>query len=732
MKATEGSSSEEGAMNRMQTFLADLCPDEEMSNLWLRTVLLALVVYAVSLILRYQELPNLMLPQVRLGDEVIQNTHDSYFWLAGAQGIGRATGSFLSELAAFTSSTFGLNVGMAGIVLPAFVAPLLGVVLFFWGRLLGGPVAGFAAGIMVNLAPGYWARTRLGYYDTDLFTVLIPIVGTLGLGLWLSRHIRNSWLPSWDVHREKVYSVGPLGLLVFAAIVRGGGLIHGYTLSLNKAAFLIAAFLLLVCGRKGVRPKGLVELMLFGLAAFAQVKGVSNWIMLAGAAGLTVAYVYVPRVKERLATNLWTAAAVFGAGMLLCKFDFLYDAIRLNILVYLKPVAAASAGADAASYPSITQSVREAKNADFSQLPWRVMYEGALFWVGIAGAFVLMAIRPVFVLMTPCLGLGIASVYLGLRFSMFAAPAVALGSAVLLYWTIACFMRGKKYEQLVQLAAQLVIVGVVLFHANGFISQYLRPSPIMTAPFASNLKQLHGKVPADSSVWIWWDWGYATQYFSQLETPSDGGKHYGQDIYATALAYTTPSFRQANHMIRYSAMHDHNLGNAWKRWSGERVDALVRELDTNNIKLEKVSPQYIVVSWETLSLGGWISYYGSWNYTKKRGKKYTNMQFAQQMSVDLKKGVLKAKNGNTMAVSSVDYVSKKGYLKRNYPANTGQHYLLNQVMGFQFILGDKAYDSVLRKLLIDNPQDPELKKYFKLIQHTDPVVRIYEVRQDVP
>ncbi len=60
--------------------------------------------------------------------------------------------------------------------LPAVIGPLAGIPIFFFVRRYAGNLPGMFAGILVVLAPFYFARTVPGFYDTDMFNISFPVL----------------------------------------------------------------------------------------------------------------------------------------------------------------------------------------------------------------------------------------------------------------------------------------------------------------------------------------------------------------------------------------------------------------------------------------------------------------------------------------------------------------------------------------------------------------------------
>ena len=60
--------------------------------------------------------------------------------------------------------------------LPAFVGPISGIIVYLFVRRFTNEYGGFAAGLLVVTVPFYFLRTIPGWFDTDMFNVLFPIL----------------------------------------------------------------------------------------------------------------------------------------------------------------------------------------------------------------------------------------------------------------------------------------------------------------------------------------------------------------------------------------------------------------------------------------------------------------------------------------------------------------------------------------------------------------------------
>jgi hypothetical protein len=228
--------------------------------------------------------------------------------------------------------------------------------------------------------------------------------------------------------------------------------------------------------------------------------------------------------------------------------------------------------------PSVLMSVRE--NAVFprGRLIEMTAFHGSIAILGVAGCVWAMVKRPVLLAFLPLLLLGPAAAKLGIRYAMYAAPALGMGAALTLSWVTA---RSPRWR--------FVALGVLLCAVVGLAGQSAldcRPKPVVGRAYAGALIEARESMPADATLWQWWDFGYATQYYARRATYGDGGNHNGHLLLNLARVHMAQTPERA-----------------------ARVMAGTRQSDN----------QYLVVSWDALPLSPWIHYFGTWDTDAGRG-----------------------------------------------------------------------------------------------------------------
>ena len=272
--------------------------------------------------------------------------------------------------------------------------------------------------------------------------------------------------------------------------------------------------------------------------------------------------------------------------------------------------------------------------------------------------------------------------------------------------------------------------------------------PILNRRHADALRTLRTATPENAMIWHWWDWGYATHHFARRHTIADGAAHGGPSLYLPAAVYATADPRFARQLIKYTAARGNVPGNVFKDLTSDQAAALVTWLNNpQNPLIQADGKQYIIVSFDMLNLGFWISTFGSWNFVTKEGRGYAISIVPQALSYRLDTGEVVIKNtGVTVPAASIDifadgqldhrnYVTAPEYLPDNAAIRAWRedmdrrrnvHFLFNKVTGEKLVVDDRMYNTMLVQLLIGDPANQNFAPYFRLI-YDNVFCRIYEV-----
>ncbi|HHD79231.1 MAG TPA: peptide-binding protein, partial [Epsilonproteobacteria bacterium] len=154
---------------------------------WREITLLILIAYAFSFAIRliwiwqFKDNPNFM-----WNDQLMINTNDGYFFasaveylLTGAHADNPRVSIALDSYPGMVYASYYLTrftpMSLETVILyaPSIIASLVVIPIILTGRLLRLTWVGFFAALLGSIAWSYYNRTMIGYYDSDMFSVLL-------------------------------------------------------------------------------------------------------------------------------------------------------------------------------------------------------------------------------------------------------------------------------------------------------------------------------------------------------------------------------------------------------------------------------------------------------------------------------------------------------------------------------------------------------------------------------
>ncbi|MDO9582817.1 MAG: STT3 domain-containing protein [Desulfomicrobium sp.] len=657
--------------------------------------------------------------------ERLMATHDAYAWLAGAKDIGNYTGNPFSSLLAFLHHVTGMELSEVGFWSPVMLVPLLAVPACLLAWSLGRPEGGLAFGILVTSGLGFLVRTRLGFCDTDLISLLFPLSVSCFLAAWLIRMRESAQRPA-ALSISDALPAAAIGLLGWIGVYSYPGNVSLMFTTCVLGAALI--FLFVPAERREGAATGL-------LLVFAMT--------FAGLIGTLLAGVWmIWRMRgPALSTNFRLLGWVLVVAVVLVLADTHEKVwwIVQRLFFYAKTSAPDLVNATTAiRLPEIAQSVREAQNLDWGLLGPRMGGNWVVFVLGLFGFGFAAWRRPVLLLFLPYLALGIASVKLGNRFAMYGTVAIGMG----LGFGVSELMVVLKQSQGRRWIAQLTVACVALWPSAQFMSE-VQPVPVLPKVYAETFMELRDTVEPDALLWQWWDYGYAAQYYAERASMGDGGRQTGPWLYPLARVHCTDSSAHARSMIQYFG---HVVQREGRKSSADPVISLLAgnpvaelmqmdaplardfldNLRANPQSWPEAPPQYLILSWENLRLASWISYYGNWDIASGSSSPGKIQQVRGEIRLDSAAGLLVI-NGNSTPVDSMDVVEAEGAKHFQWPHGTGTHVVINQMSRQVFLMDAKIYRSMMVQMLLRPASD--FSDEFSLVVDNYPWARAYKVRQ---
>lgn len=695
-----------------------------------------LITYLLGVSLRLWEANFWNNPAYYLDGEPLMATHDAYAWLAGAIDVGRLTGRPMSLLLKYLSLITGIKVATLNFWLPAIIAPLACLPVILICKLFEQVEAGLLAGSITILGSGYLLRTRLGYGDTDILTLFLPLSFCWGLILWLKPfflYFNKKLNPVKDNLEIKDALIAPLitGLILnfYYWFYPSAYPIIMYTLLFT----LLLAYLFL--------PKATFKQLLPGfILIFALgLNGIYGFIV-------SLIFIYLFYFSNSTLKKNKLLLLYFLLSLVIFFFRFKLGGILeliKPVFNYVKLFPFLVSDKYSLKLPAVMQSIREAQSVSFSQLIARVGLTPYIFFPGLLGFLLTAYFRPLLLIFLPQLLLALLSFKLGNRFTMYGPPIIGLGLAL----GVGFIFQKIKIKPLI---LYLLLTLFFIFPVTALVKN-LRPSPVLPKIYAQALKEAKTISSPKTWFWQWWDYGYAAQYYTQRKSFGDGGAHEGPYLYPLALVHTTSSPLQASQVIKYvisdveeqiremqkNGTKPQNPGSKVLYWPAkvlkhldemgpEKAQAFINSLRRKELTFASDLPeQYLVFSWENLNLSYWISYFGQWDLltgTSTPGKIKT---LQGKLHLDLNQGTLNIK-GKRLPILKILLIGEKGTRELSWNRPKGLYLIFNSFLNNIKAMDSTIYNSLMVQMLLKNPK--LFEPYFELVIDKSPWVRIYKVR----
>jgi dolichyl-diphosphooligosaccharide--protein glycosyltransferase len=682
---------------------------------------MCILAFSLSAGMRLLEFPRWDPSTQQVNGEYILATHDAYFWVAGAEGVNqRSDGTAMAILLEVGAALFQNSPAQIAFWAPIFLAALTAIPIALWALQLGAPYAALLAAVLGSLAPVFYTRTRLGYYDTDWATLFFPLLISWLLAVWIQPRLRMLKHTEDDDSTARFEFQKPI---IIVLVVAMGMPWHNFIpLYLTSLLWISVAFVVLF-GRKGTRGASFTVLL-----AIALTVGFGWW-----GAILTVVILWVRRRIPHIIDRIWATRLTLGILLVLLLY-LTWNQFESYLATTLSTYAASlvrdlpGTGTNTSfAYPDLVASLRETQVMTISNI-----LEGAGFlpWLGILGIIgyaILLWKKPITFFLLPLLLLGLAATRLGARFAMFAAPVVFLGLFVPLDWGSA--LVSKKYGWGKRWRGVIAVSGLV-FSIPWVYLTYARV-PIESAISKGHAEVLHelGEITEpESLVWTWWDYGYATQYGAGSSTFADGGRNRGEYLFTLGHVFGTADLNHSAGMVRFATENDHLPWTVWETWDPNQMSSWLADLSEDGVGTSTLPPQYLVLQWEALQFLPWIQYFGSWDFNEGGGQRSRVVDVRYPEELDLNTGALVMEGEGEGFVVTVDILDERGLRHYAYPENAGgPHLLLDSASSEVLLLDETAYNSILVQLLISDPGGAGFAEPYELVIDAFPTARVFRL-----
>ncbi|WP_415397860.1 STT3 domain-containing protein [Sulfurimonas sp. CS5] len=426
------------------------------------------------------------------------NTNDGYYWAEGARDIlsgishdndGSPINSAPSGLTALFAYILPFSFESIIFYMPVVLSSLVVVPIILIAKALKNLELGFIAALLASIAWSYYNRTMVGYYDTDMLNIVLPMF--------------LLWSIIWAIQTNK-----DIYLLITALDILVYRWWYPQSYALEFSFFGLILFYALVFDRKNLYNYKLLAIMMF---AMLNIDGFIRFPIVIG-----LFYVFKREKTQKyiyhiLATSILAFLATGGFNPILAQ---------LKGYVFKDAISVAKDGLNLHFY-SVMQTVREAGQIPFETFANRISGHTVTFVLSVLGYIYLSYKHRIMLFGLPMIGLGFLALVGGLRFTIYAVPVLAFGVSFLIT-ELSLKMPTKRLKYLSMIALTLAI----LYPNYKHIESYRVPT-VFNSDEVEVLDKLKSIADREDYVVSWWDYGYPLRYYSDVKTLVDGGKHSG-------------------------------------------------------------------------------------------------------------------------------------------------------------------------------------------------------------
>ena len=532
-------------------------------NLWIFLVV-TLICYGYSVAVRYQqkmvweENPS----HYFVDGSPMMTTLDSYYWLRLAKEIDQGLpgendslrnfpdgkkleAPLISVLIAAIAPLFDNNFYRAGFYLMIFLSGLFIFPLAIYFYSIGYPMTGLLGGVIGSISHEYLIRTGIGRIDTDAL-ILFFLFSASALVLKASQ--------TRILYRVLVYS-GLTGIAVYLLTEWWGKSVF----VIPFAATLCLAMLLSQNGyvsedreRKKVRP------IFQRLITWRQLRVVSLTLVvfMVCASGFEIRPL---RSLDFLKKPVEYAEQYLGIG---AKEIETSD-------------TAGKSATKKTTFPSVLQTITEARRLPIETSLAQLLRSPALSAVGLIGFLFFFVFHwKKLIPLLPVFAVGLLVFYSARRFGMFLGPFVGIGYGYLLtvllgfmFWCCSVAKRKSSISKTGIVCAFAKFPPKTLSHSKELLNYgcaglcfiFLStntwvghaPPPSVPVSVFRAFSDLKNRLPTDSALYTWWDYGYALTEITDRATFHDGGSQMSPKTYFIAQSLVSDSQNELYNTVSF-------------------------------------------------------------------------------------------------------------------------------------------------------------------------------------
>ncbi len=657
------------------------------------------------------------------------STNDGYYFAEGARdilsGIHQPNdlspiNGATSQLTAFFAKVLPFSFEAIIFYMPVFLSSLVVIPIILIARSIENLEMGLIAALLASIAHSYYNRTMVGYYDTDMLNIVLPM-----FLLW-------SIILAIKTNEKKYLLITALDILVYRWW-------YPQSYSLEFSFFGLILLYALIYDRKNLYNYKLLAIMMF---AMLNVDGFIRFPIV-----LVAMYLFSQEKVQKYTYHLLALSVIafFATG----GFGPIWDLLKLYI--FKDAVSMANEGLGLHFF-SVMQTVREAGEIPFDVFAERISGHVGTFILAVGGFAYLAYRHKIMLFGLPLIGLGFLASVGGLRFTIYAVPVLAFGVAFLIT-EFARNMPTLRLKYLSMVAFTLIILYPNIEH----VREYKVPT-VFNADEVKILDTLKSKVSREDYILAWWDYGFPLRYYADVKTLIDGGKHSGdvnfpvsfmlthpQDVAAKLarldVEYTEKNFKPLEDIKDSNKTLFSNIEQMTKEYGLNDTNDFLASLATNIHMPEKTRDIYFYLPFRMLDIYPTVTAFSSLNLMNGAKEPaqlfYVSRRFSETpTTIELGNGVSFNKENLSVKIGKQS-VPLKRFVRTFYDANMelqksvqilDSSAQINMVYMSNYnlflLLDEKSYNSLYIQLMVLEEYDASL--FEKVV--TNPHAKVYKLK----
>jgi len=654
-------------------------------------------------------------------EQLMINTNDGYYFASALKNILFNTHVHNPQISVAINSYPGviytsallveiLPFSLESIILfmPAFVSSLVVIPIILIARFFNLQILGLLSALLGSIAWSYYNRTMVGYYDSDMFAVVLQMFVVYAFISILVEHKFSS--------------------IVFLFIsISVYPFFYPQGLSLIYAMFFIYIIYALLMDKN--KDMTYVSIILVALA----LSPISIFIKL-----IALSVVLYLHTINKINIKYWQGLALF------VFISFLFNANVFG-LIYEKIFGYINRGTEESGlhFYQVIQTVREAGKISFSVMANRISGSSIGVIVALVGYVLLVLRHKQFLIALPLIGIGIFSLWGGLRFTVYAVPIAAMGAVFFVYFL-------ASYIKVVRLRYILIVslVGLLIYPNITHIIAYKVPT-VFNKQEVQLLDRLKHIGSDKDYIIAWWDYGYPLWFYTHKNTLIDGGKHH-HDNYIVSKVLTTSSQKEAAELSRiavetYVSSEYKNVADTLFKNHQENqvnVESFFEDLEADIISIPKATRNvYLYLPYRMVDIFPTVKIFSHINLetgqtlnspfffkTSNIREEKEKINFGSGISFDQTTGMLHVGSNKVplhqIVTSGIEQDGSMGVVKQNIHANAPLMMLVLKNYNSILILDKEMYNSTYIQMFFLENYD---KNFFELVEKS-PYAKVYRVK----